>query len=147
MRPTALLFALVMAVPTTLVAQEEESPPATVLTISSYQCPQAAIADITEAYDQFTRPVEEELVEEGTLVSAGLFFHQWADEWNVNYYRTGYDLSEVLEAVAEVGRRVTERNPELADGPGLFAACTAHKDGIYSFGAGTGRTTPPDGGN
>ena len=147
MRPTAVLFALVMAVPTTLIAQEEETPPATVLTISSYQCSQAAIADITEGYDQFTRPVEEELVEEGALVSAGLFFHQWADEWNVNYYRTGYDLSEVLEAIAEVGRRVNERNPELADGPGLFAACTAHKDGIYNFGPGTGRTTSPDGDN
>ena len=142
MRHAALLFAL--AVPTALVAQEE-TPPATVLTISSYVCPQTAIADITEEYDQFTRPVEEELVEEGVLVSAGLFFHQWADEWNVNYYRTGYDLNEVLEAVAEVGRRVTERNPALADAAGLFAVCTAHKDGIYGFGPGTGRTTPPGG--
>jgi hypothetical protein len=86
-------------------------------------------------------------VAEGKLVGAGLFFHQWADEWNVNYFRTGHDLNEMLEAVAEVGRRIAERNPELADGPGPFAVCTAHKDGIYGFGPGTGRSAPADGGN
>ena len=139
MRRTAVLFALVIAIPATLQAQED-TPPATVLTISSYQCPQSEIGAISEGYEQYTRPVEDELVEEGVLVSAGLFFHVWADEWNVNYFRTGYDLDEVIEAVAEVGRRVTARNPALANQPGLFAACTAHKDGIYAFGPGTGRT-------
>jgi hypothetical protein len=43
--------------PATLVAQEEQAAPPTVLTISYYQCPQAAIGDIAEAYEQITRPV------------------------------------------------------------------------------------------
>ena len=64
-------------------------------------------------------------------------------------YRTGYDIGELLDAIAEVGARVTEANPELADGPGLFAACTAHKDNIYAFGPRTGDDDDDDddGGN
>ncbi len=57
MRRTALPFAVLLAMPATLVAQEEQAAPPTVLTISYYQCPQAAIGDIAEAYEQITRPV------------------------------------------------------------------------------------------
>ena len=72
------------------------------------------------------------------MASAGLFFHAWADEWNVNYYRTGYDIGGLIDAIAEVGARVQEAHPELADGPGPFAVCTAHKDNIYFLGPRTG---------
>lgn len=127
-------------------AQEEDTPSATVLMISYYQCPQDAIAEIAESYDTYTRPVEEEMVEDGVFTGAGLFFHWWADEWNVNYFRTGYDIADMLDAIDEVNATVVERNPELEDEPGPFAQCTAHKDGIYQFGPGTNRTPPPNGG-
>lgn len=111
--------------------------------MSSYKCPQVEIEGIAEDYDTYSRPVEEEVVERGTFASAGLFFHFWADEWNVNYYRTGYDVAEMMDAIAEINETVLERNPELADQPGPFAACGEHKDGIYTFGPGTNRTWPP----
>lgn len=145
------ILALGLAFPATAMAQEEEDEDrqSTILTISSYQCPQSEIAGISAAYDSITRPVEEELVAEGKMESAGMFFHAWADEWTVNYYRTGYDIGGLIDAIAEVGARVTEANPELADGPGLFAACTAHKDNIYFFGprTGDGDDDDDDGGN
>lgn len=144
-----MILTLGLAVPATAMAQEEdEDRRATILTISSWQCPQSDIAAISANYDSITRPVEEELVAEGKMESAGMFFHLWADEWNVNYYRSGYDLSSLMDAIAEVGRRVTEANPELADAPGPFAACTAHKDNIYGFGPRTGDgDDDDDGGN
>ena len=114
------------------------------MTVSQYQCPQSAISDISRQYDSITRPVEDELVAEGLMVGAGLFFHQWGDEWNVNYYRLGQDQQSIMDAIAEVGRRVQARYPD-AQGPGLFAECTAHKDNIYFWGPRTA-TTPGGGG-
>ncbi|GMR14354.1 MAG: hypothetical protein BMS9Abin29_2605 [Gemmatimonadota bacterium] len=145
---TAILV-LSLAVPSTAMAQEDdaEDREATILSISSYQCPNSAIAGIASNYDSLTRPVEEELVAEGKMASAGLFFHAWADEWNVNYYRTGYDIGSLVDAIAEVGTRVREANPDLGDGPGPFAACTAHKDNIYFFGPRTGDNDDDAGGN
>ena len=149
-RLTLMILALGLAFPTMAMAQEgdDEDREAAILSISSYQCPNSAIEGISAGYDSITRPVEEELVEEGKMASAGLFFHAWADEWNVNYYRTGYDIGGLIDAIAEVGTRVTAANPDLADGPGLFAACTAHKDNIYFFGPRTGDDDDDDdGGN
>ena len=147
----ASLLVLGLAIPAVAMAQDEEDEEreSTILSISSYQCPNSAIADISARYDSITRPVEEELVAEGMMASAGLFFHAWADEWNVNYYRTGYDIGGLIAAVAEVGTRIAAANPDAADAPGLFAVCTAHKDNIYFFGPRTGDDDDDDdeGGN
>jgi hypothetical protein len=132
------VLTLGLLVATPLSAQEEPEPIPRGLTISSWICPQSAIQDIAETYDTRTRPIEEELVEEGLMAGAGLFFHLWGDEWNVNYYRLGADQQQIMDAIAEVGRRYVERYPELADEPSPFAACTAHKDGIYYWGPRTG---------
>ena len=141
----------VLALPVMAMAQEEEEEGdarATILTISSYKCPQSVIGTISANYDSITRPIEEEVVAEGLMASAGMFFHAWADEWNVNYFRTGYDIGGLIAAVAEVGARVTAAHPELADEPGPFSECTAHKDNIYFFGPRTGDgDDDEDGGN
>ena len=150
--PLALAAALATLVGSPLAAQEADEPEAPqVLIVASWICPQTAIADIARNYETYTKPIEEELVAEGGgLAGAGLYFHTWADEWNVNYYRLGYDIGDMLDAMQTVGQRVVERNPELQDEPGPFAACTEHKDGIYGFGPGTGRPdmfTEDGGGN
>ncbi len=147
-RFTLMILALGLAFPATAMAQDDDDREPTILSISSYQCPNSAIGAISAGYDSLTRPVEEELVAEGKIASAGLFFHAWADEWNVNYFRTGYDIGGLIDAIAEVGARVTAANPDLADGPGLFGACTAHKDNIYFLGPRTGDDDDDDdGGN
>jgi hypothetical protein len=105
--------------------------------VSQWQCPQAEIATIGQVYDSLIRPIEQELVTEGTFYGAGMFFHQWGDEWNVNWYRLAQDRDAVFDAIAEVSRRLQERHP---DRPNQFASCTAHKDNIYFWGP---RTTPP----
>ena len=142
--PAALAMLLIATVP--LAAQDDDDDgPAGVLSISSYVCPQSAIGDIAEDYDANTRPIEDELVTEGRLMSAGLFFHAWADEYNVNYYRIAEDIPTLLAAIAEVGQRFQAQNPDQADGPGPFAQCSQHKDNIYFMGPST-EAEPPDNG-
>lgn len=136
----ALVAALTAGIALPLAAQETDGPGApTVLMVSSYVCPMNAIADIARNYETYTKPIELELVEEGVFGGAGLYFHNWSDEWNVNYYRLGYDIGDMLDGIQTVNQRVVQRHPELADDPGPFAACSAHKDNIYGFGPATGR--------
>ena len=126
----AALFVLV-AGPAALLAQEEEADSPMIMSVSSWICPQGEIQAISESYETFTQPVERELIDEGMLVNTGLFFHAWGDEWNVNYFRIAPTMEGLFQAIGEVGSRVNERNPELADQPGPFSVCTAHKDNIY----------------
>jgi hypothetical protein len=130
---TALTLALL--IPVGAQAQDAELPRG--MFVSQWQCPQAEIATIGQVYDSLIRPIEQELVTEGTFYGAGMFFHQWGDEWNVNWYRLAQDRDAVFDAIAEVSRRLQERHP---DRPNQFASCTAHKDNIYFWGP---RTTPP----
>lgn len=131
-----------LAASTPLEAQEEAPP--TILAVSQWICPNAAVGEIEEGYERYTLPIERELVAEGKLLSAGMFFHAWADEWNVGYYRVAPGMSGLMEAVAEANSRLEERHPELAGGSGPFAACSAHKDNIYFMGPSTGE--PASGG-
>lgn len=138
MRSTIALLTVFALIPLGVEAQEQgqEEPPRG-LFVSQWQCPQNQIQWIAQMYDSLSKPIEQELVNEGMLYGAGMFFHDWADEWNVNWYRTGQDRSAVFEAIAEVGRRVDERHPEA---PNMFESCRAHRDNIYWWGP---RTSPP----
>lgn len=129
------------ALPATAQQDADDAPPP-VLSISSWVCPQGAIGDIAEDYDTNTRPIEDELVAEGLMISAGLYFHAWADEYNVNYYRVAPDLESLFAAIQEVGTRFAARNPDQEPGPGPFAVCAQHKDNIYFMGP---STNDPDG--
>jgi hypothetical protein len=125
----------VLACPAGLLAQEAESPPP-ILSVSQWVCPNSALEAISADYRDHTLPVEQAMVAEGKLLAAGMFFHAWADEWNVGYYRTVSDMGALLDVIAEVGRRVEEQHPDLTD-RNPFEACTAHKDNIYFMGPST----------
>lgn len=130
LRLTLAFLVLLLVAPVTLHAQEQADQPM-ILSVSSWVCPQGDIGDISEGYQTYTQPVEKELIDEGMLVNTGMFFHAWADEWNVNYFRIAPSLEGLFEAISEVTRRVNERHPELADEPNPFEVCSAHKDNIY----------------
>lgn len=136
----ALAATLTACLASPLTGRETDEPgPARILMVGSFICPGPAIQEIGRFYESTLKPVEEEVVAEGALVSTGLYFHTWGDEWNVHYYRIGYDLGDMLDGITTVNQRVQERNPELQGEPGPFAVCTAHKDNIYGLGPGTGR--------
>ena len=137
MRSMIAFLALFVLIPFGVEAQEQEEELPRGLFVSQWQCPQNQIQWISQMYDSLANPIEQELVNEGMLSSAGMFFHDWGDEWNVNWYRIGQDRSAVFEAVSEVGRRMNERHP---DAPNLLESCSAHRDNIYFWGP---RTAPP----
>jgi hypothetical protein len=125
-----------------LGAQEgEEDTLPTGMLVSQWQCPQSAVSAISQVYDSLWVPIEQELVNEGLLFGTGMFFHQWGDEWNVNWYRLGQDRDAVFAALDEGGRRFNERHP---DPPDFLLVCTAHRDNIYFWGP---RTQPPPAGS
>lgn len=130
LRLASAALVLFLVAPVALQAQEQTEDPM-IMSISAWVCPQEAVQDISDAYETYTQPVEEELIDEGMLVNTGLFFHAWADEWNVNYFRIAPSVSGLFDAIAEVTSRVNERNPEFEDEANPFSVCTAHKDNIY----------------
>lgn len=139
-RVLPMLLLGMFVTPATVRAQVEMEQPDTLprlLAISSWKCPQSAVGPISEAYDSITRPIEEELVAAGRYIGGGMYFHQWADEWNVNYYRLAMDMDQLFAATEEIANLTEERHP---DAPSMFEACTEHKDGIYFWGP---RTAPP----
>ena len=117
--------------------EEEEQQLARALFVSQWQCPPGDMSKISQFYDSLTVPIEQELVNEGLLYGSGMFFHQWGDEWNVNWYRIGMDRNAVFDALDEIGRRMEERYGDVEN---PLASCTAHKDNIYWWGP---RTMPP----
>ena len=142
MRRTPLAaLALGMLLPLAAQAQEEEQQLPRGLFISQWICPQASMQGIGQNYDSLTVPIEQELVNEGLLDGAGMFFHSWGDEWNVVDYFVVDGLDGFFANFAEFTRRINEANP--TDGqdelPAFNELCTEHKDSIY-------RIIPPPGG-
>jgi len=145
-RPAVAVIVLLAAAPAVLAGQQpgaEQEPMPPILAISSYVCPQGEIEGIAEHYETYIRPIEMELVAEGMMMSSGLYFHAWADEWNVNYYRIVPTMEGLFASIEEVGNRGETRNPGLADQPGPFTVCTAHKDNIYFLGPSTDSPEDP----
>lgn len=104
MRQVAFAVAILVCVAAPpAVAQESQELPRG-LFVSQWQCPFDQMQRIGQVYDSLWTPIEQALVNEGLLVGAGMFFHDWADEWNVNWYRLGQDRAAVFAApVARTG--------------------------------------------
>ncbi|MEQ9569449.1 MAG: hypothetical protein RLN75_04610 [Longimicrobiales bacterium] len=136
--PWALVAAVAAGAFAPVSAQEAPESPRFLL-VASFICPLSAVAEIAQTYEATMKPVEEELVAEGVLAAAGLYFHAFSDEWNVHHFRAGYDPGDLITAAGTANQRLLERHPDLRDDMSGFAACSAHKDNIYGVGPGTGR--------
>ncbi len=129
--PLVLVLLAAIAVPGTLVAQEEDDSPA-MLRLSFFMCNTNLIDDAMEEVESQVIPVWNELVAEGMVESYGYFVHRWADEWNVGIYTVAESIDAVIKASEEADRRYGER---YGDSPSAFdEACPHHRDGFYVFG-------------
>lgn len=134
-RTLSIAAVALFALPLAAAAQEaDEDPP--MLQISAWMCPMGG--DMYDKVDEWwnTRslPLAQELVDEGKIESAGIFYHAWADEWNVQTYVIGKDIPSILAAVEEMNERGSDRYPDDA---GLAQWCTTHRDSFFQFGKGT----------
>lgn len=119
--------------------QDDQNP---TLVVSQWKCDWREVENIVDSMEEVLVPVWDRMVDEGTLVSAGVFVHEWGDEWNVNMYRIAPDREAFFRAYEEEGPAVEEQLGELniaADTPSpLQEHCTEHRDNIYVLGPRTG---------
>ena len=141
MRLTTLALVVAVSAGTVapLAAQEAAAPAnPRFLLVGSFICPLSAVGSIAQTYEATMKPIEEELVAEGVIAAAGLYFHAFSDEWNVHHFRVGYDPGDLIAAAATATQRLIARHPDQEDDLSGFGGCTAHKDNIYGIGPGTG---------
>jgi hypothetical protein len=134
-RVLALALVAAFAVPTAAFAQEEaeEDDGNPMMAISSWKCDFANVGDVNDAWDTYGLPAAQQVVDSGLWSSAGVFYHVWADEWNVNYYMLGEDIATILEGWEQYVANL-EDAPDSAD---ITQWCKEHKDGFYQFGEST----------
>jgi hypothetical protein len=71
MRRTLLtVFTVAVFIPLSAHAQDTELPRG--MFVSQWQCPQAELATIAQVYDSIIRPIEQELVDEGSFFGGGM---------------------------------------------------------------------------
>lgn len=133
-RVLTLAFAAAFIWPGAVVAQEEEgeeTPP--MLMISSWKCDFGNMGDIGEDWDMRSINAAQSAVDSSPWMSAGVFYHAWADEWNVNYWAVAEDIPALLEGQEASNAAYDEMYP---DGLNLWDVCSEHKDGFYQLGEG-----------
>lgn len=129
--PITLVGVLALAIPGDLAAQEMEEGPPSTLVVSQWKCDWDQLGHIAATTDSVLRPIWQELVDEGQLQSAGMFNHEWGDEWNVGFYYVADDKQTFFGAWDEFMRRMQEGHPDL---PSLTEYCGEHRDNIYMLG-------------
>jgi len=130
-----VMFAVAAAFiwPGAVVAQEEMAEEATppMMVISSWKCDFGNMDAIGEDWDMRAINGARQAVDNGSWMSAGVFYHSWADEWNVNFWALGEDIPALLEGQEASNAAYEDMYPEGLD---LWDNCSEHRDGFYQFG-------------
>ena len=106
----------------------EDAPPGPEMVVSSWKC--TDVGAVAEGWDSYTLAKAQAVVDAGQWNDAGVFYHAWAGEWNVNFYYMADDIESILYGWATF---VTSMEDD-EDAPNLVDHCTEHKDGFYQFG-------------
>lgn len=140
-RAIALALAAAFIWPGVVSAQEEEAGPP-MLMISSWKCNWADMGTVGEEWDLRGKNAAQSAVDNSTWLGAGVFYHSWADEWNVHYWATAEDIPALLEGQDAMNAAYDEMYP---DAPSMWDYCSEHKDGFYQLGrtAGMDDGSPP----
>lgn len=138
-----VLFVAAAVVP----GAQAQQAPAQTLVVAYWKCDWAHMGTLVQRYDSLSVPINQELVDEGMLTSAGVLTHDWADEWNLVFWWLAESKEAFFSAWAEGNRRFSERHPDPPADPTFTEACGEHKDAIYNYGPATqppGEPPPPN---
>lgn len=114
---------------------QEEGQQGPTLVVTMMQCDWDRVGEVMASTDSLAVPIWQELKDEGMILDAGSFVHQWGDEWNVGFYYVAPDNRSFFQAFAEQQRRFEERHPNAPNVVG--DACPVHRDNIYVIGPST----------
>lgn len=134
-RVSALAIAAALSWPAIAVAQDQaetEGEPRPMLMISSWQCDFGDIGDLAEDWNTRAINAARAAVDSGQWQNGGVFYHAWADEWNVNFWAFGEDVASLIEGNTTMGDSYGEMYPD--EGLDPWEHCSAHKDGFYRMG-------------
>jgi hypothetical protein len=79
--------------------------------------------------DSVTKPILDTMVDEGILNSWGVLQHQWADEWNWNYWMITKDHASFVSAWSDYVGRVTAADSTFFQEFSKYSI--RHKDNLY----------------
>jgi hypothetical protein len=99
--------------------------------ISYFECDFTRMGDIAEQ-DREAIDVYQGLVDEGMLSFHASAAHTWGNEWNYIAASGAEDIPALLAGLAEANNRFEDEYSDSDEEFVLDAACTAHKDNIYS---------------
>lgn len=123
-----LLSLLLVLLVSPALAQDQQDPDDEALPVfisSRYHCDLAGLDALIEHERERTLPILQELVDDGTIISAGIARHQWGDEYNLLTWMSGADMDAALAGWEAMTRRYTEMYPD----DNLFIeTCPKHQD-------------------
>lgn len=105
---------------------EDDAEGEDMVAISSWMC--TDVGAVNEAWQDTFLPKAQAVVDAGEWNSAGVFYHTWGSEWNVNFYYIAEDVSQIMEGWQSYVASFSDDDPDITE------YCHAHKDGIYQFG-------------
>lgn len=113
-------------------AQEQAGERPNVVAMSEWKCPIGNLGEALEITNTISRPIHQELVDEGMIVGWNVLTHLYGDEWNLIFVTLAKDLDSAIASGTEFNRRVGEM--DLGDEGGRFTElCPYHRDNIYSI--------------
>lgn len=121
-------------------AQEEmaEEAPLPMLMISSWKCDFGDVGAIGADWEAGGVAAANAAIAAGHWASAGVFYHDWADEWNVNFWAVGENEAHLIEGQDVSNAAYEAANPD--GGLNLWDHCSEHKDGFYQLAKSTDST-------
>lgn len=120
-----------------LVAQEGPRP--NVVAMSEWKCPIGNLGEAVQLSNATSRPIHQEMIDEGLIVGWNILTHLYADEWNLIFVTLAEDIDSAIESGREFQRRLQQR-PEGERGERFVELCPYHRDNIYSISHGDAGT-------
>lgn len=122
--------------PRSAMSEQVPDTTTTTLVVSYWKCDFQGLDAMVQQYDSLSVPIQNELVDEGLLLQAGVDTHDWGDRWNLVYWWWAVDKPTFFREQEEENRRFSERHPNPPD-PQFLDVCTDHRDAIYNAVSGT----------
>ena len=135
-----VMFSLASAFiwPGAVVAQEEmaeEEGPPPMLMISSWKCDLGSMGAINEDWEANGMAAANAAIDAGHWASAGVFYHDWSDEWTVHFWAVGENEAHLIEGQEANNAAYDDAMGDA--GLDLWEHCGEHKDGFYQLAQGT----------